>query len=608
MLTTFSKQDNFDKSNLTSNSSINTNCVNNVNNNCQHNINELRLLHINSRSISKNFDSVESLLQSLTNFSFSVIGLSETWLHVNSPDMYNIPDYDMLHADRKEGRGGGVALYVKTNIDYRLRKDIHVEGVEDIFIEVKNDNGKNILVGILYRPPSNNTTNFLEHFDEMLEKVSRENKHIYLLGDYNIDLTQSVNFGFTSASACANSTTHQNVSHNSDNMEINSTSNDNINCVGKKFLNILCSYALFPCIDKPTRITSSSSTLIDNILTNTFDKVNHSGILYYDVSDHLPIFIISSQFKSNNIKQKAVKYRKESTENVAALNDDLLKEQWLDVYEENDVNIAYEKFITKLKRYYDKNIPLVQIKPYRNIARNPWITRGILNSIKTRNHLYKSYICKPSTQNHNRYKQYRNKLTKTIRTSKTMYYSQELQKAEGDINSTWKVINRLINKVNPQHNVSTIKSNDQEIKDPSDIANAFNSFFTSIGPELASKTRCDNLHFSKFLSPPVSKTIFFNKTNQSEIASIAKAFKSKTSTGYDGLSMKLLKQIIFSIVSPLEYIFNMSLLKGMCPNLLKIAKVIPIYKKDDKSQITNYRPISLLPSISKFLEKIVYKR
>lgn len=141
LLKAFSKQDNFDKSNSTSNGSINTNSVKDVNTNHNH-INELRLLHINSRSISKNFDSVESLLQSLTNFSFSVIGISETWLHTNSPDMFSIPDYDMLHTDRKEGRGGGVALYVQKNIDYRLRKDIHVEGVEDIFIELKNDTGK----------------------------------------------------------------------------------------------------------------------------------------------------------------------------------------------------------------------------------------------------------------------------------------------------------------------------------------------------------------------------------------------------------------------------------------------------------------------------------
>ena len=105
MLSTFSIQDdNFDKSILTSKTSIKKNNVINENDKFNHSINDFRIMHINSRSISKNFDSVESLLQSLTNFSFSVIGISETWLHANSPNLYNIPDYEMVHVDRKEGR------------------------------------------------------------------------------------------------------------------------------------------------------------------------------------------------------------------------------------------------------------------------------------------------------------------------------------------------------------------------------------------------------------------------------------------------------------------------------------------------------------------------
>ena len=100
----------------------------------------------------------------------------------------------------------------------------------------------------------------------------------------------------------------------------------------------------------------------------------------------------------------------------------------------------------------------------------------------------------------------------------------------------------------------------------------------------------------------------FIPTNQHEILKIVKALKSKKSSGYNGISTKLLNQIIRDIVSPLEHIFNLSLSTGCCPDLLKLAKVIPIYKKDDPAQVTNYRPISLLPCISKILEKIVYKR
>ena len=125
---------------------------------------------------------------------------------------------------------------------------------------------------------------------------------------------------------------------------------------------------------------------------------------------------------------------------------------------------------------------------------------------------------------------------------------------------------------------------------------------------MAANIDCGNIHFSTFLPRPLTNTIFLNYTNQSEIIDIVQTFKPKTSTGYDGLSMKLLKQIIYSIASPLEYIVKLSLQNGKCPDMLKIAKVLPIHKKDDKTQINNYRPISLLPAISKILENIVYKR
>ena len=105
--------------------------------------------------------------------------------------------------------------------------------------------------------------------------------------------------------------------------------------------------------------------------------------------------------------------------------------------------------------------------------------------------------------------------------------------------------------------------------------------FTSIGPDLAADIDCGNIHFSTFLPRPLTNTIFLNYTNQSEIIDIVQTFKPKTSTGYEGLSMKLLKLIIYSIASPLEYIVNLSLQNGKCPDMLKIAKVIPIHKKDD---------------------------
>ena len=193
-----------------------------------------------------------------------------------------------------------------------------------------------------------------------------------------------------------------------------------------------------------------------------------------------------------------------------ALNEDLANEEWNDIFGEKDVDKAYENFINKLTYYYDKNIPLVKSKQHNSKIRNPWITRCILRSIKTRNKLYKSYISKPSEHSLKKYKQYRNKLTDIIRTSKKAFYSQKIGNAEGDINATWKVINDLINKNKPQNKIDNLKvdSQPENITDPTKIAHIFNYFFTNIGPDLASKINCNDNHFSQFLSEPKQNAMF----------------------------------------------------------------------------------------------------
>ena len=166
-----------------------------------------------------------------------------------------------------------------------------------------------------------------------------------------------------------------------------------------------------------------------------------------------------------------------------------------------------------------------------------------------------------------------------------------------------------MNKSKPHNKINCIKTGTDEITDPAEMAHTFNSFFTNIGPDLASKVNnCNNSHFSQYLPESKQNAMFFISTHEHENLTIVKGLKAKKSSGYDGISTKLLKQIIPNIVLPLEHIFNLSLSTGCCPDLLKIAKVIPIYKKDDPSLVNNYRPISLLPSISKILEKLVYKR
>ena len=129
-----------------------------------------------------------------------------------------------------------------------------------------------------------------------------------------------------------------------------------------------------------------------------------------------------------------------------------------------------------------------------------------------------------------------------------------------------------------------------------------------IGENLAEKIPQSNIHFSEFLGQSNSSSIFFVPTTKYEIIDIVTAMNNKRSAGYDDISNFILKGIISSIADPLSYIFNKSLSSGVFPDFMKIAKVFPLFKKGDDSDICNYRPISLLSSLSKILEKLIFTR
>ena len=338
--------------------------VHNDNNYCN-----FSLLHMNVRSLQKNFENFDHFLSTLNRFSFSLIGISETWLNSTSPPLFSIDNYELLRADRKEGRGGGVAFYIHNDLNYKIRHDIHITGVENLFIEIIDEKYKNKIIGVVYRPPNNVMDTFFNELEACLEIISRENKDVYLMGDFNVDLSSPYN---------------------------NSA---------QRIINIMSSFALHPLINKPTRITNSTQTIIDNIFSNVLNDIS-TGIMYYDISDHLPIFMINK--KNNHLfknpSKDFVMRRKETEQNIASLKIDLSQEDWRNVYSELDVNKSYESFIEKFLYYYNKNIPLHRSQFNKKKNKHPWITRGIIRSISTRNRLYKLSLRHPSLDNRQKYK------------------------------------------------------------------------------------------------------------------------------------------------------------------------------------------------------------
>ena len=150
-----------------------------------------------------------------------------------------------------------------------------------------------------------------------------------------------------------------------------------------------------------------------------------------------------------------------------------------------------------------------------------------------------------------------------------------------------------------------ITVNKVDIFDELKIANEFNTFFLNIGSKLASKIPNASTAFETHINKPdsIMKT---KRLSMNELKDVFFSLKINKSPGYDDISFNVLKKCFSSLCEPLKYLFNLSIEKGIFPDDLKIAKVTPIYKTDDKSNLSNYRPISVLSCFSKILERIMY--
>ena len=532
----------------------------------------LSFLHCNARSLSKSFDKINDLLSSLK-FEFSIIGISETWLNASSPPLFTMGGYNLVRKDRPEGRGGGVLLYISDKLSFKVREDLSFssQSAELLCIEVDLPAEKNFIVCIVYKPPSNDVDSFLNDLDSLMGSVNVSDKSVCIMGDFNIDYQA-------------------------------------INAKTLRLQNILESNAFRVMIDKPTRKADQSSTLLDNIFIKSVKGFSQSGLFCCEVSDHLPVFCMLYDVQYSTVKKQGnVKKRRFAEENISQLNDACLSEDWHDVLECDNVEIAYNLFINTFNRHFNKLVPLVK-SSYKKSGNRPWITRGILLSIKRRNILYKKSVQKPSQHNKEKYKKYRNKLTSIIRSSRSLYYSKQFENVKGNMSSTWRIIKDILHKKGKTESAGKFIHDGNEISNAEDIAKLFNSYFVNIGPNQAKKIDSTGCNFKEYLYNKSQMSLFLKPTDYLEILNITSSLKNSRSSGHDEISSAFLKQIISSILTPFTHICNLSLSSGVFPSSFKVAKVIPVHKRDSTSSVNNYRPISILSSFSKILERIVYNR
>ena len=285
-------------------------------------------------------------------------------------------------------------------------------------------------------------------------------------------------------------------------------------------------------------------------------------------------------------------------------------------------NENFEKFVSTLNKEIDSSFKAeerVFKKSRRNFYVNPWITPGIVSSI-TKKHLFYKLWKKTQTKNnmngnndlYNRFKSYRKYLKKVIKLAKKSFYAKKFNSVQGDLKKTWALINELRGKVKQNIKASFV-INGQIVEDRRKISNEFNNFFASVAKTLNTKTRSStlnadtqNITFASFFkNKRVKNSIFLSETSPEEIEEIVENLENNKASD---VSIFILKKITRYISGHLADFFNHFMVDGIFPDILKVGKITPIYKKGNPQLFDNYRPVSVIPIFGKILEKIIYKR
>ena len=529
----------------------------------------LNILHLNARSITRNFEGIKSLISDLK-IQLTCILVSETWLN----DFKFIPQidgYNFVGMNRPNKIGGGVGIYVHDGLNFKHREDLTFAKscLEVVFVELLTETSK-LLIGSFYRAPNSDFDEFLAEMETIICKLQQEQKLIFIGGDFNVNL-----FEYGKNPLC------------------------------DFFLDTLLSNGLVPTISKPTRVTTGCETLLDNIHTN-YDMKIQSGVLIEDsISDHFPILNLTDIKLGKKYHKPTYFMSRIITQERADDCRQYLDTEFMHFEQHEDVNVAATQFMQVIADAMNKFFPT---KRYfrKTTPKKPWMTNGILVSINVKNELYKKYLHEKNTTNFQRYKRYRNVLIDAIRKAKRNYYQKGLAKCKGDGKETWKLLKEITGKQKESNPPTAMRVNDILVTEETEVANVLNDFFVSIGPAINSSTAKSDTDPLSFVNV-TRNSIFLTPTDITEISNIIDNI-GKTAPGMDGLTGRILNLLSPAIVRPLVHLTNLCFLEGKFPDNLKGALVVPIFKSGDKTLPQNYRPISLISNVSKIIERVLHKR
>jgi len=453
-----------------------------------------------------------------------IFGLSETCLNpINCKDKSHelkLNDYDYpSRKDRIRIGGGGLLVYFKSGIKYERKNNIVSSSVESMWFEILPKHEKSFLICFVYRPPDSPSI-WYKNFEKEIINASIMNKEIIFLGDLNIDYLKHVPTSWAT---------------------------------------ILTTHGFFQMITEPTRVTTTSVTLIDHIYTTNPENFIDIKVPCYAISDHYPICCTKKSKSCQNNKtqrHKTISYRNFKHFDDNKFLEDLCKQPFDNIGNINDTSKALETWYSLFLEILNKHAPEVQ-RRIKKQKQPDWLNDEICQSRKQRD-----YYAKIS--NFSKYKEYRNKTTSLTRKSKTRLFKNAIEK-DKNIKYLWNHLKDL-NSNSTSNQIKEISDEGKTLIDLSDICNYLNKHFTSIANKVITfpSTDYQSETLGSFVKNKVPDTEKFciKTTNENEVFKLLYSLDPSKSIGPDGIGPKILKIAAPIVTKSLAYILNQSILSG----------------------------------------------
>jgi hypothetical protein len=435
---------------------------------------------------------------------------------------------------------------------------------------------KKVIVGVGYRPPTpsrQDIDTFLEQFRHSLNSVlTLGAESVILLGDFN------------------------------DRCTVWDSTHD-LSQLGNDFYDLLNFFDMTQLVTECTYFTSHSESLIDLVLTDSPGYVQSVDLLPPLGSHHLTQYV---EFKITHPRDKC--YQRQvwdySKGNYELLNNAISRYPWKDILlAEEDIDIVTPNWTNAFLDLCKENIPNREIRVRPKDL--PWMNNKIKHLIRDRNRWYKKLRRTKSPNDEVTWKNKAREVRAEINLSR-LRYRENLKKTLNDPclapKKYWSLVKRIYGDKKGM-GIPVIEMGGKQLTTSQDKALAFTDFFKG------HQTLIEPVgHLLPDIRMLTMERLSVVKTTPGEVYDILKGLEIGKSHGADGVSARLLKETSHNISEPLSALINMSFDKAQVPTSWKEANVSPVHKKNCRSSIENYRPISLLSILSKVQERIVYRR